>query len=54
MNTFKYKCGFIHENFTNGVVRVQVDAYAYAIEVKSVRAAKLIISKHLNSGKALA
>lgn len=47
MSTFKYKCGFIHENFTTGVTRVQVDQYAYAIEVKSVQAAKLLITKHL-------
>lgn len=53
MNTFKYKCGYIHENFTLGVIRVQVDAYAYAIEVKSILAAKQLISKHLNSGKAI-
>lgn len=48
MITHKYKSGYIHENFTSGVIRVQVDAYAYAIEVKSLHAAKLLITKHVN------
>lgn len=47
MHTFKYKCGYIHENFTAGIIRVQVDRYAYTIEVRSIRAAKILISKHI-------
>jgi hypothetical protein len=47
MHTFKYKCGYIHENFTTGIIQVQVDQYAYPIEVRSIRAAKILISKHV-------
>lgn len=46
MITFKYKRGFIHENFTSGIIRVSVDEYAYCIEVKSIHAAKIMITKH--------
>lgn len=48
MRTFKYKNGFIHVNFIGKreVIKVQVDSFAYALEVKSVHAAKLLISKH--------
>lgn len=51
MNTFKYKCGFIHDNFTTGVVRVQVDPYAYTIQVKSVLAAKRLITLYIKNRK---
>ena len=52
MCTYKYKCGWIHENFTLGVIRVQVDKHAYSLEVKSFHQAKILITKHLNSGRA--
>jgi hypothetical protein len=55
--TFKYKCGYIHtafdDRYSKERVQVSVDAYAYALHVKSVHAAKILITKHLNSGKAL-
>lgn len=53
--TKSYKCGFFHLSVidNNEIVRVQVDPYAYAIQVKSIRAAKQLITKHLNSGRAL-
>lgn len=46
--TFRYKTGFIHESYVTGlqIIRVQVDQFAYAIQVKSIRAAKLLITKH--------
>jgi hypothetical protein len=47
MLTIKYKCGYIHENFTSGRIVVQVDPFAYAIEVKSILSAKMLITKHL-------
>ncbi len=53
MNTIRYKTGYIHINFTLDMVRVQVDGYAYSIEVKSVHAAKILITKHVNLGRAL-
>jgi DNA-binding protein YbaB len=48
MHTIKYKNGYIHVNFIgkNEVIRVMVDQYAYAIQVKSVHAAKIMITKH--------
>jgi len=48
INTIGYKKGFIHESYSTGVqvVRVQVDRFAYAIQVKSIQAAKLLITKH--------
>lgn len=53
--TQAYKCGYIHSAYINGneVIRAQVDPYAYVIQVRSIHAAKLMISKHLNSGRAL-
>lgn len=54
--TIKYKCGYIHLSYPDNkteVVRVQVDPYAYSIEVKSIQSAKIYITKHLKSGKAL-
>jgi len=49
MNTFRYKGGYIHDNFTTGVVLVQIDPYAYPVQVKSVLAAKQLITKYLNN-----
>lgn len=53
--TFSYKTGFIHVSTLSGgeVIRVQVDAYAYALQVKSVQAAKVLITKHIKSGRSL-
>ena len=51
MYTIGYKTGFIHENLKTGKILVQVDAYAYAIEVKSIRAAKIMITKFVNKNK---
>jgi|LakMenEpi03Aug12_release.lakeMendotaPanAssembly.Ray.scaffolds.fasta_scaffold04620_19 hypothetical protein len=51
---FAYKCGFIcGKNFRDGanIVRVKVDKYAYLIEVKSIHAAKIMITKHFNKLK---
>lgn len=52
--TFKYKCGYIHGATIDGneVVRVQVDNYAYVLQVKSVLSAKRIITKYYNKIKA--
>jgi hypothetical protein len=48
--TQKYKCGYIHSAIIGGneVIKCQVDAYAYVIYAKSVRAAKQLITKHSN------
>jgi hypothetical protein len=51
MNTFKYKTGYIHENFTTGMVMVQMDSYAYPIEVKSVLTAKRLITLFIKNTK---
>jgi hypothetical protein len=51
MVTFKYKCGYIHENFITGNVMVNVDEHAYVILAKSVHAAKILITKHFNKLK---
>lgn len=53
--TRSYKCGFIHSASMSDeeVIRVQVDLYAYPIEVRSIQAAKMLITKHLKSGRAL-
>jgi hypothetical protein len=54
---FKYKCGYIHtafdDRYSKERVQVNVDEYAYTMHVKSVHAAKIMITKHLNSGKAM-
>jgi len=44
----RYKQGFIHctSYGSTEVIRVQVDKYAYSIEVKSIRSAKIMITKH--------
>lgn len=46
-----YKQGFIFGAFINGneVIKVQVDKFAYVVYVKSVHAAKIMISKHINN-----
>lgn len=46
--TQSYKQGFIHSYYesNNEVIKVQVDKYAYIIQVKSIRAAKLLITKN--------
>ncbi len=47
--TIKYKFGFIHLSYPDNkteIVRVQVDPYAYSMEVKSIHSAKIIITKH--------
>jgi len=52
--SFGYKCGFIHESvFSNNatIIRVQVDKYAYPVEVRSIHAAKIMITKHFNKLK---
>jgi len=50
-----YKSGWIYSACIDGneVVKVQVDSYAYVIYVKSFHAAKMLITKHIKSGKAL-
>jgi hypothetical protein len=47
-HTFRYKNGFINVSTLSGseVIRAMVDQFAYAIEVKSVHAAKILITKH--------
>jgi hypothetical protein len=48
--TFRYRTGWIHVSSLSEnreIIRVQVDACAYAIEVRSVHAAKLAITKHM-------
>ena len=46
--TIAYKCGFIYSAHygNNEVIRVKVDGYAYAIQVNSFHAAKILITKH--------
>jgi hypothetical protein len=44
MQTFKYKNGYIHENFTTGEVVAQLSNNKL-IKCKSVNAAKLIITR---------
>jgi len=47
-NSFKYKQGRILTAYFGSieVVKMQVDAWAYVIEVKSIHAAKILITKH--------
>lgn len=49
MYTFKYKGFYIHDNFTSGEVKVQTPDYDI-IYVKSVHAAKCVISRIINRG----
>lgn len=53
--TQSYKSGYIHSVTLDGheIIRMQVDPYAYVMQVKSIYAAKIAITKHLKSGKAL-
>lgn len=51
MVTFGYKGGFIHENFTAGIIQVQVTAYSPPVYVKSIQAAKAMITKYQKSVK---
>jgi hypothetical protein len=46
--TISYKQGYIFGASFGGseVIRVKVDEYAYTIQVKSIHAAKLLITKH--------
>lgn len=48
MFTFKYKTGYIHENFMTGEIRVQLTIKGVPCIVlrKSIHAAKLFITKH--------
>ena len=45
MITIKYNGGYIHDNFTSGIITVQVSEYAMPIKCKSFRAAQLYITK---------
>jgi len=51
--TIAYKQGYIHAAYFGSieVIRVGVDQYAYAIEVKSIRAAKQYITRYMNKVK---
>jgi hypothetical protein len=49
MITFSYKSCYIHDNFTDGIVKVQIIG-VYTIRVKSVHAAKCYITRYLNGG----
>lgn len=53
--SFRYKTGYIHLSYIDGkfIVKVQVDQYAYAVQVKSVLSAKRMITKHLKSNRAM-
>jgi hypothetical protein len=44
MGTWKYKCCWIHDNFTTGEVTVQLPDWSL-IKVKSVHAAKCRITR---------
>lgn len=52
MYTFKYKNAYIHDNFTENRVTVQIfdgKSSFFTKEVKNVRAAKIFITKWMNS-----
>lgn len=51
--TRSYKQGYIHSYFYDGneIFQVQVDKFAYLKYVKSIRAAKLLITKHFRGVK---
>lgn len=51
--TQKYKSGYIYSATIDGkeIVKYQVDSYAYVIYCKSIRAAKIAITKHNNKMK---
>jgi len=48
--TQKYRSGYIYSATIDGhdIVKFQVDSYAYIIYCKSIRAAKIAITKHAN------
>jgi hypothetical protein len=46
MHTFKYKTGYIHENFTTGMESVKVQINSVIWYVKSVHAAKIAITRY--------
>ncbi len=49
LQTLKYKTGYIHISVLNTgdeVIRAQVDRFAYTRQVKSLHAAKIMITKH--------
>lgn len=48
MQTIRYKQGYIHLSYVDGreIVRVSVSPYAYCMQVKSLRAAKYLITRH--------
>ena len=48
MHTFKYKGHYIHENFNSDIIQVQF-ANNKIITVKSVRAAKILITRHIKA-----
>lgn len=52
-HSFKYKSGYIHLSYFDNVERVRVSVHgtAYAMEVRSVHAAKIAITKHLKASK---
>ena len=54
-HSFRYKTGYIHLSYTDGkfIVRVQVDQYAYAVQVKSVLSAKRMITQRLKTNRAM-
>ncbi len=49
-HTIRYKTGYIHLSYTNGLEYVYccVQPDAYTLRVKSLRAAKMRITKHAN------
>jgi hypothetical protein len=49
-SVMRYKQGFIYIADIDGneTIRVTVDRYAYIVYVKSIHAAKLLITKHSN------
>lgn len=52
-HSYKYKSGYIHLSYFDNVERVRVSVHgtAYAMEVRSVHAAKIAITKHLKASK---
>ena len=50
-HTFSYKKGYIHLSYVDNVetIKVQVDDLAFPETTKSVRSAKIKITKHLKS-----
>lgn len=48
MQTIQYKGGYIHLSYTDGreTVRVSVTPFSYCMTVKSLRAAKILITRN--------